>query len=179
MTKAIFVLLLLTTRVTFADECSDRFPGGAPDYTFVQKTRLDILGEIRKDTLIYGIAAEKIWHPHFDAGVKINYIALPRDGQSIEALVDARVYPLFIVGGIGTNGVCGMKPRDWHQGAPYLNLALGGRATTAFSNGAVLFGAALGWEYGLGNRVALFAEAGRTFAIGSFDQWGLRVGVRF
>lgn len=177
---ALALVGLLASRAA-ADRCSDLYPGGAPAYTLLQKTRFDIEGGVRNDSVFGSLAAAPIWHPHVEAGLRVTYAHAWRDTirPLVELLAEARVSPLMVFGGLGTNGVCGMKGRQWRGGgAPYLTVGLGGWMDTAADDSGFAAALAIGWDHALGRRLSVFVQGGRLFATGREDAWTLGAGLR-
>ena len=179
--RILLFVLCIAPVSAYGDECSDAHPGGAPPPTKLQKTRFDLAASARDSAAGGTVAAELIVHPQVDLGVRATYAhSLEGDGSGVlDVVAEARVMPLFVFGGIGSDGVCGMKGRQWKHGAPYLVIALGGWSDRSADHGGFVFAPGAGWDYPLGRRLSLFVEGGGSFASSRGDTWTATAGVRF
>ena len=172
--------LVATASPARADDCSDRHPGGAPRPTFWHKTRFDVGAGVHDGDPTAGLAIEPIWHPHGDAGLRVDYVHPRDDGisSSVALHVEGRLFAIKSFGGIGSDGVCGMKGRNWHQGAPYLLLGFGALIITDGADPHFSHRVGLGWDMPRGRRLSLFVEGGRAVVTTLDDSWFATLGVR-
>lgn len=179
---AALAALLASVGPAAADDCSDLYPGGAPTPTFLQKLRVDASAGLRDDLAVGSLAALEIMHPHLDLGVRASYLhpynADDADG-AVDVVLEAHVFPFMVFGGVGSDGVCGTKGRQWQHGAPYLSLAMGGWTDTPADHNGLVLAAGAGWDYPLGRRLSVYVEAGGNFATDRSDTWTATAGLRF